>query len=307
MLIPQHTSTKAHTAMLKLPLLLLAGFACAQSLEPAPESGTLAPPPDPTSDVPGKPAREPVSQRWHFLTPSVDYVELQNRDWETSNLAASSPYYSSAMFRLVGTGINIIGGTTGDVEKLDLTVNNTDPEIFGAKGEKKVLENGRVEGKITGLPYGWWVLGLRGSNGTVFHRATAIGQPRVSRGQEKPVNKAKGVKFEGQWENGRTNSTGASVTFCPPLRTGLIEVLADQPPVPFGAFRVTIDPKPSVGPSMQDYFPHLAPADIQAAIAHLNVPIYSTVLEPMRRSCVKIQYIGDGTKPLVVDKVAYHT
>lgn len=307
--------------MFTVPVLLLASLANAAAVPAAPAvpaspaapavpaghesdtpapSGTLDDPP--SVSLPTAPAPLPLpQQRWHFLTPTVHFTP--DDKWDTSNLAAFASGAANASIGAVGTGMNF--STGGDPATLKVYVNGSDAEHFGGKVDIQSLTNNRVSAAVTGLEFGWWEYTLAGSQNLTFRGADAIGQGRFSQGNATALSEAKGVHYEGQWEDGRTNSTGASFTLETPLGTGIVELTSFQPPVPFGAFRVTIDPAPRYGPSTQEFWPNLWPANIQAMIAHGNVPIYSAVLDSRGTHKVKVEYIDDG-EPFVAQDVAYH-
>lgn len=253
--------------------------------------------------IPSAPVERPPppAQRWSFLSPSVDFTPAG--EWETSNLAAYSPGPANVSISAQGTGFNF-SARHNDISQLKLYVNGTDAESFGGKVNLAGTERNGVVAEVTGLEHGWWDFTLASAGNLTFNSARAVGGARVSEANATQLDKAQGVRKEGDWDESYTNSTGACLIIKPPLGTGLLELAADQPPVPFGAFRATIDPPPAIGPAAQEFHPNLLPAPIQAMIAQGNVPIFSTVLHPVRRHKIYIEYIGDG-EPFVAARVTY--
>lgn len=295
--------------MLAISALLLASIANAVNT-PAPPRPAHSPKPTGTGSNNGfgEPFSPAPVQFWDFFSPNV--VLDPPGKWETGNLASTAGGPANITISAFEFGINHGGinfTVTGDAAKLRLLANGSTPEKFGGKSKIYKGEGKDIHAEISGLPKGWWEYTLASSADITFRHAVAFGQgPAEAPRQVKLSDEPDWAWTEGEWENERTKTFGASLTIDVPWNTHILEVLADQPPVPFGAFRVTIDPPITGVPAVQDFYPTLRPANIQAAIFHNQVPIYSLLIRDSREHTVTLTYIDNGANPFAADYVRYY-
>ncbi|WOO86050.1 uncharacterized protein LOC62_07G009539 [Vanrija pseudolonga] len=297
------------------PLLILyaATAASAQSV-----SGADPTVPPAASGAPAAASSAPAGQtppnayhptRYSFTSPNV--VFYPPNDWTTSQLSsfANTTGNSSVSVALAGSGASFSFSTS---PALELLVNGSNAEHWNATANIT-----QYQAAVSGLPYGWWNFTLVG-NGTLTF-SNAVGNTTGSRWlpalagtpaktSDAAALSALGVDIQtsGNWTGESwkiTQTPGAELTVRPRKGTALLELNQDVPPTPFGAFNVSISPPPPYGPAEESFHPTLRGADIQAAIAQLDVLVYAVQLDPNVEYTVRVAYAGNGTDKFSVSSV----
>lgn len=252
-------------------------------------------------------------QYFDFLTPTVDYQPANG--WTTSNLQAfaeNGP--ASVSVSVAGDGIRF--AANGNKEEWQLLVNGTatdqlkgtewgkDARVFidRAGGDAATPRND-VFASVDGLKYGYYKFTLASRGNLTFYDAQPSTQGArwsFSHGQKPTQGNDQTVKEEGTWDNlgtpgiHFTKTKGSKLTISPPKGTGLLDLRAGQPPVPFADFRVSIVPAPPYGPAVQEFHPNLKGSGISALIYRADIPIYSTLLDPSVEYTVVIEVLSEG-------------
>lgn len=223
-------------------------------------------------------AEEPGKQRFTFLSPVLDF----QGDWETNNLNAFTQG-GNVSVHVAASGITF----TAKSDSMTVLVNGSQPAIpTNITGEYA---------EIAHLPYDWYEFTLVSRGNCTLNTVTPIAEgQRWEVNDTEPVNAAtaSSVTTRGDWTRAdhrlSTTSSGASLDIDVPAGTAMLELLADIPPTPFGSFDVSISPQPPFGPASQKFTPALRPSDVQFLIGHLDVPVYSTILDPGQKYAVHL-------------------
>lgn len=300
-------------------LTVLASLAVAT---PVPAGSSAAPKPSSTSVSIPPPAPlpsltiPPPAQRWHFLTPTVEYSPYGR--WKTSNVDAHSEpgAPSNATVRGASSGITIEAvGRASDVkfyiDGIEEQFVKDQPWGKDAKIQRSAVTpppNGdetkqEFKATVSGLAYGFYEYTLGSKDQLTFRSAEAVTKGAdwsVFPREPTPITKAEGIVRQGQWEDLdgtlRTSSKGAKLVVTPPLGTGLLELSTGQPAVPFGDFKVTVNPRPApaLGPRVEKVYDTLQSSPVQLLIYNAAVPIHTVVLDPKIQHTITYEYIGEG-------------
>ncbi|KAL1404990.1 Multiple RNA-binding domain-containing protein 1 [Vanrija albida] len=249
--------------------------------------------------------------RYSFLSPNV--VFYPPGGWVTNQHAtfANTTGNVSVSVELAGSGAVFSGSQLGT-----LLVNGSSAEHWN--GTTNITER---SAEVSGLAYGWWNFTLVGSgavssfeSGAAQATLSFTGASGVTNGSQwlpalnadrARVDNATGIaalgldiQTSGTWTNDHRRTTqtpGSELVIKPRKGTAVLELNQDVPDTPFGAFNVTISPPPPFGPASEAFSPTLRSAEVQFAIAQMDVLVYAVQLDPDVEYTVRVAYAGNGT------------